>query len=119
MNFRFTVSIEGLGAADVAADNAEALCEAFERKHPEAGAAVGASLDERALEATFSVSAFSIGRATRKARRIFIDSAIESGIKPSPVKSVDVEIDVRAARSGRRWGRSNSWRLRRFAHTAF
>lgn len=126
MIFRFTVSIEGLGARDVAADNAEALSEAFEREHPEVGAAVGASLNEDLLEATFSVSAFSIGRAARKAHKIFLESAIESGLEPSPIKSVDFEIDLerrplrRRRRGGpRRHDGDNSWSMPRFAHSAF
>jgi hypothetical protein len=83
-DFRFTVSIEGLGARDVAADNAEALSEAFERKHPEVGAAIGASLKEGLLEAIYSVSAFSFRGAVRKGTRIFIDAATDSGLQPPP-----------------------------------
>ena len=92
------MSVEELGAREVAADNAEALAEAFERMHPEVGAAVGASMDERLLEATFSVCAFSLGRAARKAHKIFVDSAVDSGLEPSDVKSVEVEIDLEGAR---------------------
>jgi hypothetical protein len=58
-----------LGARDVAADNAEVLVEAFERRHPEVEAAVGAALDEGLLEATFSVSAFTLGRAVERRTR--------------------------------------------------
>jgi hypothetical protein len=125
LNLRFTVSVEGLGARDVVADNAEALAEAFERRHPEVGAAVGASLTESVLEATFSVSALTFGRAARKAHRIFIDCAIESGLEPSPIKSVDVEIDLGPAPLQRRlrlsrYPRSEgSWRMPRFVHSAF
>lgn len=124
MNFRFTVSIEGLGARDIAADNAEALSEAFERKHPEVGAAVGAALSEDLLEVTFFVSAFSFSRAVRKARKIFVDSAIESGLKPSPVKSFEVEVDLgghsprRLRRRSRRHDGDSSWSMPRFAHSA-
>jgi hypothetical protein len=125
MIFRFTVSIEDLGARDVAADNAEALSEAFERRRPEAGAAIGASLEEGLLEATFSVSAFSIGRAVRKAQEIFLDAAIDSALEPSPIKSIDFEIDLerrrrlRLPRRSRRSGGDSSWSMPRFAHSAF
>lgn len=125
MNFRFTVSIEGLGARDIAADNAEALSEAFGRRHPEVGAAVGACLSEDLLEVTFSVSAFSFSRAVRKAQKIFVDTAIESGLKPSPVKSFEVEVDLgrhsprRIRRRSRRDDGDSSWSMPRFAHSAF
>jgi hypothetical protein len=119
---RFTVSVEELGARDVAADNAEALAEAFERRHPEVGAAVGASLNEGVLEATFSVSALTFGRAARKAHRIFIGSATEADLEPSPIKSVDVEIDLGPTPLKRlRPHRSSdgSWRMPRFVHSVF
>ena len=125
MNFRFTVSVEELGARDVAADNAVALGEALERMYPEVGAAVGASMEEGLLEATFCVSALSIRRATRKAHRIFIDSAIEAELEPSPVRSVEVEIDLdstpaqRRLRLPRRRRSNGAWRMPRFVHSAF
>jgi hypothetical protein len=125
LNLRFTVSVEEMGARDVVADNAEALAEAFERRHPEAGAAVGASLNEGMLEATFSVSALTLGRAARKAHKVFIDSAIDSGLTPSPIKSVEVEIDLgpsplqRRLRL-RRYRRSDGpWRMPKFVHSVF
>ena len=127
MIFRFTVSIEGLGARDVAADSAEALSEAFERKHPEVGAAIGASLSEGLLEATYSVSAFSFRRAARKATKIFLDAAIDSGLQPSPTKGIDVEIDLeRSSRRrlklpgrSRRRGDRDSWSMPRPVPSGF
>jgi len=122
LNLRFTVSVEELGARDVVADNAEALVEAFERMHPEVGAAVGASLNDGVLEVTFSVSALTLGRAARKANKIFIDSAVESGLKPAPIKGIEVEVDLgptplqRRLRLRRHRRSDGSWQMPSFAH---
>lgn len=94
MDFRFTISIEKLGARKDAEDNAEALLNAFEHTHPEAAAAVGANLEAELLEVTFCASGKSLSDAAEKAGRIFVDAAIQSDLEPSPLVSFEVEADL-------------------------
>lgn len=94
MDFRFTISIESLGAREVAEDNAEAMLDAFERTHPEAGAAVGADLEAGLLEVTFCAGGRSLDDAADNAGKIFIESAVASGLKPSPLVGLEVEADL-------------------------
>lgn len=87
MEFTFTVSIEGLGARSNAEENGFALLEAFEKVHPEVGAAVGANLVAGVLEATFSVSARAQDDAAEAARQVFAGVIAASGLKPvSPAR---------------------------------
>jgi hypothetical protein len=120
MNFRFTISIEGLGARDVAEDNAEALSDAFERTHPEAGGAVGANLEDAILEVTFCTSGLSVNEATERAGRIFVDAAIASGLTPSPLVGFEIEADLSQPprRIPLRKRRPDSWRIPEMVHSA-
>lgn len=94
MDFRFTISIEGHGARDVAECNSLTLLGAFEEVHPEVGAAVGADLDSGLLEATFCATGHSLDEATEKARRIFSDAAAASGLGPVDFAGFAVEADL-------------------------
>lgn len=96
MDFRFTISIEGHGARDVAEGNSLALLSAFEELLPEAAAAVGADLDAGLLEATFCVSGRSLDEATAKARQVFFDAVAASGLKPVDFAGFTVEADLPA-----------------------
>lgn len=91
MEYRFTILIEALGAPDIAADSAEAMIDAFERKEPKAGAAVGANLRESTLEVTFSVDAGSLDAAWAEANRVFLSAAVASDLEPAPIIGVDFE----------------------------
>jgi hypothetical protein len=94
MDFRFTISIEGHGARDVAEENAESLLDAFERTHPDAGAAVGADLETGVLEVTFCATGESLDDAAEKAGMIFVDAAMESILTPAPLVGFEVEVDL-------------------------
>jgi hypothetical protein len=94
MDFRFTFSIESLGAREVAEDNAEAMLDAFERTHPEVGAAVGANLEDGVLEVSFCASGASLNDAADNAGRIFLEGAMASHLKPSPLIGLEVEADL-------------------------
>lgn len=94
MDFRFTISIEGHGARDVAEDNSMALLEAFEETHPEVGAAVGADLETGVLEVTFCASGRSLDDAAEKASNIFVEAAIASGLEPANLTGFEVEADL-------------------------
>jgi hypothetical protein len=95
MNFRFTFSIEGLGAREAAEDNAEALLDAFERTHPEVSASVGANLEDSILEVSFCADGNSLNDAAGRAGAIFVEAAVESGLQPSPLVGLEVEADLR------------------------
>ena len=94
MEFRFTISIEGHGARDVAADNALALMDAFVRSHPEVSAAIGADLEKGLLEATFCASGPSLDDAAEAASRIFVDAAVASRLEPASLVGFEVEADL-------------------------
>lgn len=91
MEYRFTFSIHGLGRADVAEANAEALLDAFARTAPQAGGAVGADLEAGLLEATFCVAADELNAAAKRAAEIFVQAAIASGLPPSPLAGLDIQ----------------------------
>lgn len=93
MDFRFTITIEDLGARAIAEESAEAMLDAFERTHPEAGAAVGANLEADLLEVTFCASGRSLDDAADNAGKIFVEAAVASGLKPSPLAGLEVEAD--------------------------
>lgn len=94
MDFRFNIAIEAHGARGVAEDNAEALLDAFERTHPEVGAAVGANLEREELEVTFCAGGRSIDDAAKRAGGIFIDAAMASGLEPRDLARFDIEVEV-------------------------
>jgi len=123
MDFRFTFSIESLGAPEVAEGSAEAMLDAFERTHPEAGAAVGANLETGVLEVSFCANGRSLDDAVESAGRAFIEAALESGLQPSPVIGLEVEADLtersrpRLPLLKRRRG-ADAWTMPQFAHSA-
>lgn len=94
MDFRFTFSIENLGAREVAEGNAETMLDAFERTHPEAGPAVGANLEAGVLEVSFCAQGSSLKDAAESAWEIFLEGAIASGLQPSPLIGLEVEADL-------------------------
>lgn len=94
MEFTFTFSIEGLGARSVAEKNAAALLDAFEKVHPEVGAAVGANLVAGVLEATFSVSGRTLDDAADAARQVFAGVIDASGLKPVSPARFELETDL-------------------------
>jgi hypothetical protein len=123
MDFRFTISIEGLGAPEVAEDSAEAMLDAFERTHPEASAAVGANLADGLLEVAFCARGHSLDDAADNAGKIFIEAALASELQPSPIVGLEVEADL-AERARpklpllkRRRG-AEAWAMPRLVHSA-
>lgn len=80
MDFRFEVSLEGLGVGDVELD-AMRLLESFEENFPGVGTAVGVDLRAGILEVTFSARGESLDEATEGARRILLEAATTSGLK--------------------------------------
>jgi len=94
MEFTFTASIEGLGARSIAEENAFALLEAFEKVHPEVGAAVGANLVAGVLEATFSVSGRALDDAAEAARQVFAGVIDASGLKPVNPARFELEAEL-------------------------
>jgi len=94
MEFTFTASIEGLGARSIAEENAIALLDAFEKVHPEVGAAVGAKLTAGVLEATFSVGGRSLDDAAEAARQLFAEVMEVSGLQPINPARFELEADL-------------------------
>jgi hypothetical protein len=123
MDFRFTISIEGLGAVEVAEDSAEAMLDAFERTHPEVGASVGANLEAGLLEVAFCASGHSLNDAADNAGKIFIEAALASELQPAPVVGLEVEADLaerprpKLPLLKRRRG-ADAWTMPRLAHSA-
>lgn len=125
MDFRFTISIENLGAREVAEESAEAMLDAFERTHPGAAAAVGADLEAGLLEVSFCASGRSLDDAASKARKIFLETAVASDLKPSPLVGLEVEADLTRTQpsrpklplSRRRRG-ADAWMMPKLAHLA-
>lgn len=122
MEFRFTFSIHELGRANVAEANAEALLAAFARTAPEAGGAVGADLEAGLLEATFCVAADELSAAAKRAAEIFVQTAIASGLPPSPLVGLDIQQMLPEPRqprlplAGRKRGAEAGWSVPGLTH---
>jgi hypothetical protein len=88
MEFRFEVSLEGVGADDGADWDAMRLLEAFEDTFPRVGAAVGVDLVTGILEVTFSAKGKNLNEATAAARHILLEAATASGLSSINVISL-------------------------------
>lgn len=82
MEFRFEALIQGHDALDAVEMNAMRLLEAFEDRYSKAGPSVGIDLGTRVLEVSFSASGESLKAATERARRMLLEVAGVSGLKP-------------------------------------
>lgn len=70
MNYRIAITI-ARPSGEVTERNSTRLLEAFDRTHPEAGAAIGANRIERTLDVTFSLDADHVRDASERAWRLF------------------------------------------------
>lgn len=80
MEFRFEVSLEGVGVDEGVDWDAMRLLEAFEDNFPGVGAAVGVDLVAGILEVTFSAKGKDLNEATAAARQILLEAANASGL---------------------------------------
>jgi hypothetical protein len=70
MNYQIAIAI-AQPSGEAAARNSGRLLEAFDRTHPEAGAAIGANRIECTLDVTFSLDADHVRDAFERAWRLF------------------------------------------------
>jgi hypothetical protein len=82
MEFRFEALIQGHEALDAVEMNAMRLLEAFEDRYSKAGPSVGIDRRTKVLEVSFSASGESLKAATECARRMLLEVAGASGLKP-------------------------------------
>jgi hypothetical protein len=94
--YRITVTMTEHGRPDVAEGNAEALLTAFEKTHPEVGAAVGADLEQGTLEVTFSIDAEDANEAY-KAGRPHIAEMIRRSAYASSAAAELIRLEVEVA----------------------
>ena len=86
--FRLHITMEGYGSDE---DAAIALLNAFEREHPEVGAAISQNSADDTITATFSFSATNEHHAYDLGVMIWAEAGVASGLEPHDVVRTEIE----------------------------